>query len=229
MLSHKEEVEVEVEEEEEEAIPEVLEVLEVLEAVEYIGSVKDYQIQLKSMLDQIFHRDDIVVEWSSMNDERDRTLYSPRLDVAVGPFATHERLETIYDDMINSSKSKILLTKLIEYNKINLEVYDNFVEAVDYERIRYLNYNSRCFLAIEIENNVSRKHLMGGVMNAGALGRIGIMIPWTPEKLRAMVKAVRYIGYLRYAEKNTFNTDNLLIVTRDQMVAALNETIRSRS
>lgn len=215
-------------EEEVEEVIEVEEVLEeVLEALEYIGSVKDYQLQLKSMLDQIFPKDDIRVEWSSMNDERDRTLYSPRLDVAVGPFATSERLENIYDDMINSRKSRILLTKLIEYNKINLEVYDNFIEAVDYERIRYLNYNSRCFLAIEIENNVSRKHLMGGVMNAGALGRIGIMIPWTPEKLRAMVKAVRYIGYLKYAEKNTFSTDNLIIVTKDQMLAALNETIRS--
>ena len=29
-----------------------------------------------------------------------------------------------------------------------------------------------------IENRVSRKHLMDGAINASALGRIGVVLPW---------------------------------------------------
>ncbi|WP_339218583.1 hypothetical protein [Paenibacillus sp. FSL W7-1332] len=43
-------------------------------------------------------------------------------------------------------------------------------------------------MAIEIEHLVSRKHLMGGAINASALGRFGVVIPWSEEKLRAFIK-----------------------------------------
>lgn len=63
---------------------------------------------------------------------------------------------------------------------------------------------------------------MGGAINASALGRIGVVIPWSDEKLRAFVKLIRYLHYLRNAQKNTFDTSNLLIVTKDQMLHAIN-------
>lgn len=161
-----------------------------------------------------------------MRDEYNLSIYSPRLDVAVGPFATHERLGHIYDDMLLNPEIEGFLRRLVEYNHINLERYgDGFVLPSQYEDILYMNHNARCFLAVEIEHLVSRKHLMGGAINASALGRFGIVIPWSDEKLRAFVKLVRYLQYLRYAEKNTFNTSNLLIVTKEQMDTALLEVI----
>lgn len=187
------------------------------------SELQQYQSYLVDKLREVFLIDEVCEEWPSMGDEHNLSIYSPRIDVAVGPFATQERLGNIYDNMV--IRSETFLRRLIKYNKINLEIYDGFVNASNYEEIRYLNHNARCFMAIEIENAVSRKHLMGGAINASALGRFGIVIPWSNEKLRAFVKLVRYLHYLRNAEKNTFDTTNLLIITREQMDNAIEETI----
>jgi len=39
---------------------------------------------------------------------------------------------------------------------------------------------------------------MGGAIDASALGRIGIVIPWSQEKLRAFVKYAekKYVKYI---------------------------------
>ncbi|WP_040952042.1 hypothetical protein [Gorillibacterium massiliense] len=187
--------------------------------------IQEYQIELVWKLSQVFLTNDVIDEWPSMGDEYNLAVYSPRIDVAVGPFATHERLGNLYDQMIEQPRSELFLRKLVDYNRINLEMYDGFVEGSSFEDIRYLNHNARCLMAIEIENFVSRKHLMGGAINASALGRLGVVVPWTPEKLRAFVKLVRYLRYLRYAEKNTFDTTNLLIITKEQMDTAIEDTL----
>lgn len=185
-------------------------------------SLKEYQRELKSSLQQVFGIEEVEVEWSSMRDEFGLDLYSPRLDVAVGPFATQERLGFEYDRMLEQDKASIFIQELVRFNRENIQQWtDGFVEPIDFEGLKYLNYNARCFLAIEIENEVSRKHLMGGAINASALGRIGVVIPWSQEKLRAFVKLVRYLQYLKNAEKNTFDTSNLLIVTREQMLSSI--------
>ncbi|AHM67198.1 hypothetical protein PPSQR21_035600 [Paenibacillus polymyxa SQR-21] len=146
-------------------------------------------------------------EWAAMRDEYGLSIYSPRLDIAVGPFATHEQLGNTYDDMLRNPVIESFLRKLVECNKVNLERYeDGFVRPSEYEGILFTNHNARCFLSIEIEHMVSRKHLIGGAVKASALGRFGIIIPWPDEKLKAFVKLVRYFRYLRYAEKNTFDT-----------------------
>jgi hypothetical protein len=190
------------------------------------SEILEYQDDLENRLSPIFFPEEVKVEWASMQDEHDLTLYSPRIDVAVGPFATQERYGHIYDAMLDREQVQYFINRLVNFNRINLEAYGDFVRPVEYREIIYSNYNARCFMAIEIENFVSRKHLMGGAINASALGRFGVVIPWSNEKLRAFVKLVRYLHYLRYAEKNTFDTSNLLIVSRDQMDAAVEKTQR---
>ncbi|MFB5682249.1 hypothetical protein ACE3NQ_15090 [Paenibacillus terreus] len=167
--------------------------------------------------------EEVQEEWSSMRDEYGLTIYSPRLDIAVGPFATHERLGDEYDSILKRPIVESFLKVLVEYNRINLEAFDYFVRPPEYDDIKYMNHNARCFMAIEIEHLVSRKHLIGGAINASALDRFGVVIPWSDEKLRAFIKLVRYLHYLRFAEKNTFNTTNLLIITKEQMDAALHD------
>jgi len=182
------------------------------------SQVREYQNHLKRELEIVFD-ENVCDEWSSMRDEVHLQVYSPRLDIAVGPFATHERLGYEYDQILRRKKPKAFIEKLIEINKQN-QIQDGFVTPLDYEDIIYQNFNARCLIAVEIENNVSRKHLMGGAINASALGRIGILIPWSDEKLRAFVKLFRYLQYLGEAEKNTFKTSNLLIITKAQMEEA---------
>ncbi|AHX21992.1 MULTISPECIES: hypothetical protein [Bacillus cereus group] len=183
-------------------------------------SLKQYQNYIKNQLQTLYRQNEIQVEWDAMKGARDFNIYSPRIDVAVGPFALYQGYETEYDEMLSSSK--VFIEKLIEFNRDNLTGHDYFVEPHIYEEIMYQNRNARCFMAIEIENQVSRKHLMGGAINASALARVGIVIPWTDDKLNAFVRLVRYLHYLKLADKNTFNTTNLLIVTKEQFLEALN-------
>ncbi|OXM14455.1 hypothetical protein CGZ75_16055 [Paenibacillus herberti] len=103
-------------------------------------------MQLKDYLKQIFNIDAIQEEWSSMRDEYSLSIYSPRLDVAVGPFATHERLGYVYDEMLRIPQVEEFVRKLVEYNRTNLERYgDGFVVPGHYEDILYMNHNARCF------------------------------------------------------------------------------------
>ena len=187
----------------------------------------EFQLGLCRDFHEVVRQYPVEAGWSSMRDEYGLEIYSPRIDVAVGPFATHERLGHIYDEMMDNPRIRRFIERLIEYNRLNLERHDGFVRAATFEEITESNYNARCLIAIEIENQVSRKHLMGGAINASALGRIGIVIPWSNEKLKAFVKLVRYLQYLKYAEKNTFNTTNLLIITREQIQSAIEEALQN--
>lgn len=192
---------------------------------DFISPVQIYQDHLVAELTRLFIAVEVIKEWPSMQDENNLSIYSPRIDVAIGPFATHDRLSSIYDEITNRPLINYFLRELVRYNRINLERYGNFVLPADFKDIQYLNYNARCFMAIEIEHIVSQKHLMGGAINASALGRFGIVMPWSDRKLREFVRLVRYLHYLKYAEKNTFNTTNLLIITKEQMDEAITNTI----
>lgn len=188
--------------------------------------IQIYQHELMMKLNQLFQSEITQIEWPSMNEERDRSVYSPRIDVAVGPFATQQRYGYEYDRMMEKYRIDIFLRGLYEANRNNLElINDGFVDIPEYEDMIRMNHNARCFMAIEIEHLVSRKHLMGGAINATALGRLGVVIPWSDEKLRAFIRLVRYLHYLRYANKNTFNTSNLLIITRRQMEQAIQNSM----
>lgn len=189
------------------------------------SAVENYQEELLYRLNMLLELE-IKKEWASMQEERALQIYSPRIDVAVGPFATEESLELTYNEILERWPVQQFIRVLVEFNRQNLHQYGDFVVPREYDQISHLNFNARCLLAIEIENKVSRKHLMGGAINASALGRLGIVIPWSEDKLHAFIKLVRYLHYLRNAQKNTFDTSNLLIVTRNQMDTAINETLR---
>jgi len=95
----------------------------------------------------------------------------------------------------------------------------------DFEHVCMRNQNARCFMAFEIENEVSRKHLMGGAINAAALGRVGLAIAWNPEKLRAFVRMRSYLLFLSAVGKNTFDPSNLLILSKDQVMDVISKHV----
>lgn len=172
---------------------------------------KEYQIILKRKLEGIYP--EVKTEWSSMKGERD--VYSPRVDLAVGPFATDGRYVEEYDNLLGESRP--FIESLIAKHNENLTAFNPEPEDSYFEQLLSFNGNARCLLCIEIENETSRKHIIGGLVNASALGRVGILIPWTPQQLKAFLKLRNYLKFLRKAGKNTFKTDNVLILTKDQL------------
>lgn len=188
------------------------------------GSVREYQIKLKEKLSLIFPADSVEIEWAAMADER--ALYSPRLDAAVGPFATHRIYEQEYDQMVRDHE--LLLVRLFDLHRSNLRTFGQPDGHFSFAHMCSRNFNARCFLAFEIENVVSRKHLMGGAINAAALGRIGLAIAWNQEKLRAFVRMRSYLLFLTEVGKNSFDPSNLLILTKEQLMDAIEMSISER-
>jgi hypothetical protein len=90
--------------------------------------------------------------------------------------------------------------------------------------VAFHNWNARCFIAIDIENQSSRKHLMGSAINAGALGRIGVAVGWDQQKVNQFVRMRRYLRLLSSLGKNSFSTANLLVLHREQLVEAVART-----
>lgn len=179
--------------------------------------VKRYQKMVAARLSELFTGVSVQCEWAAMSDEAN--LYSPRLDIAVGPFATHARYIEQYDELMD--KHPGLIERMMICHCENIAIYNGGEFDVSFERLKYKNQNARCFLAIEIENRVSRKHLMGGAINAAALGRIGIAVAFRDDKLKAFVKLRSYLNFLASVGKNTFDTTNLLILSADQLLACI--------
>lgn len=188
-----------------------------------ITELNQFQNEIAEKLNKIYG--DVKTEWRSMTGED--ALYSPRLDIAVGPFATipSVSLTSDYDKLMESKQSKYFIEKILEHHNLNVREFDEYDIGQNFKDLKELNRNSRCLMAIEIENQVSRKHLMGGAINAAALGRVGIVVPWSDEKLKAFLKLRKYLQYLFRAEKSTFQTANLLILTRDQLSEAVEDSI----
>ena len=180
--------------------------------------VKKYQGELAEGLKSAFGDIPVETEWITMRGEVAR--YSPRLDIAVGPFATGDaRYGKEFNQLFE--KHETLIRKLYELHCENLGTYGEREEIAELKAMATFNYNARCFLAIEIEHQSSRKHLMGGAINAAALGRFGIAIGWTKEKVRAFVKLRTYLLFLARVGKNSFNPHNLLVLSAEQMLAAI--------
>jgi hypothetical protein len=194
-----------------------------------VPSTKEYQTQLTDLLSHTLAPMRIIVsrEWTSF--PRINGWYSPRIDIAVGPFSMNSgvSLTDTYNEI--SVRIQPLIIQLINYHRINGAEYmtsQNEHTNFDYvsrmlSRLDESNYNARCFMAIEIENRVSRKHLLGGTLNACALGRIGVVIGWDQSKIRALVRLQTYWNYLASVEKLTFRPDNLIILTPNQMLDAV--------
>lgn len=184
------------------------------------GSAADLQAAGKLALARLFGAAAVESEWQALRGERGS--YSPRLDLAVGPFATGtSRRSAEYDGLLEQHSK--LLDKLWSLHVANLRAYDPGHATPDRQQAFTLNGNARCFLAIEIEHKVSRKHLMGGAINASALGRLGIVIGGDEEKTKALVKTRHYLLFLASVGKNTFNPANLLILSRGQLEVLLQQ------
>jgi len=169
---------------------------------------RDYQIEVRTLLARIYT--EVETQWYPFRG-RGREIYSPAIDIAVGPFAISERHEERYTNLLEHTR--VFINNLIDIHNKNVEIEE---EQTSFEKILLFNENARCLIGIEVEKTGSRKHCIGDLVNASALGRIGLLIAWNPDMLRVFLRQRMYLSYLKSVGKNTFRTDNALVLTKDQ-------------
>lgn len=199
--------------------------------------VHPYTRELAAYLREIYRDDSVVrTEWPAMLWEEVRTrrhdlprrsrMYRPVIDVAVGPFATHRRHVEDYDRMVVAHEG--LFTRLLSAHARNLGRFGSEYRAQTLGDLYRGNPNARCFLAIEVEKgNPDLKYLMGSIINASALGRVGILVAWDQCRLHSLLRVRENFLYLSELGKNTFDTTNLLFLMKDQLLRILGNQLRT--
>ena len=177
---------------------------------------RQYQLHVKAALDRLYG--EVVVQWQPFRGVG-RGIYAPIVDVAVGPFAIQRRYVDEYAQLLDGTR--FFIDSLIERHNANLEGRE---APARFERIRDFNENARCLLCIEIEESGSRKHCLGNLVNASALGRIGVLVARQASVMRTFVRQRAYLHFLAEVQKNTFRTENALVLTAEQLNECLAAT-----
>lgn len=177
------------------------------------------------------YKPEVKAPWSAFSGYG-RRIYSPKVDIAVGPFAieksdedehgrmvdSYHRLIDTWIDMFRQNWQSVIGDR---YWRVPLHSPSGYRDFIEHSA----NTNARCFIAIEIENENSRKHLMGSIINAGALGRLGILVAWQEKVLRAAIRMRAYFDFLQEAEKRTFNMNNVIVLSRNQLADSLDVSL----
>jgi len=169
---------------------------------------REYQNEKKLALERLYG--EVEVQWHPFRGHG-RGMYAPRVDIAIGPFATEARYEARYGELLEQTRG--FIECLIEKHNQNVE---NNEEQTSFDRIAHFNENARCLLCIEVEDTGSRKHCLGDLVNASALGRVGILIARSENMLKVFLRQRVYLHFLERVGKNTFRSDNALVLTSEQ-------------
>jgi len=169
--------------------------------------------KLSVILRRRFPGNQICTEWdvakNSEDDFERRKYYAPRVDISVGPFNTDSQIlrnNNVFNELIEQNHS--FLQNL--YDISHLGENREYIGFEDY--LRSLNKNPRCFIAIEIENTKAPKRALGDIVNASAMGKIGIVVPIGQDKYEMFIKIKKYFYYLEKVGKLEGNFVNLLII-----------------
>ena len=190
--------------------------------------IEVFEAEINNRLKSRLSRQDVITYWHAFAGQG-RRIYQPVVDVAVGPFAVDEtRYMDEYDSMVHNHRDLINEWVMLSRENWQAVIGDHYWALPPRTPTSYedfvgnsANRNARCFIAIEVENKTSRKHLMGSIVNAGALGRIGILVVWQDKVLRATVRMREYFDYLQTVGKPTFNMNGVVILTSEQFAASL--------
>jgi hypothetical protein len=176
-----------------------------------------YQERAKEQLQRLYPGEQVETQWYPFKGD-DRNMYWPVVDIAVGPFAMHERLGHRYTKLMLDRRA--IIERLIEVHNSNVE---ELGERMDFGTLLEFNENARCLFCIEIEESGSRKHCLGNLVNASALGRIGLLVARNEKILNIFVRERAYLKFIGDVDKNTFKTANALVVTEEQFDRWLGE------
>lgn len=194
----------------------------------------EFERTLGPLLDEVFGEHNVKMPWRPMLPEERRgwngdgvhrqLTYAPVLDIAVGPFATHGVLSDLYDGM--EREYLPLLDRLLWAHQENTGSESRFTGPT-HNDLQSANHNPRCFLAIELENGLDPKHHLGSVVNAVALGRIPVLVGLNKKSYASLLRLREYILQLDEYRKNVFNAEAMLVLSGEQLLAALQGTANS--
>jgi len=171
-------------------------------------------MQISNELSLILGEANVIPEWPVARNTQDaltRALYCPRIDIAVGPFNIDRNLWR--------NNSRILDAYQTNRNLINAIKAESDVPNQALE----LNENPRCFLAFEIENRTGAKHRIGSIMNASAIGTLGIIVTNTEADFDRVIKIREYLEFLVSVGKTRYNPKNVLTILADDLFRVLNQ------
>lgn len=204
-------------------------------------SAKKYEDDIGVLLDVFFaSRGDATIRVRrslKYRSERGYRSYSPNIDISVGPFSERRgvSLWDRYDDLVRFS-SDFIDEMLIQFcgnyedfgegffridERTIPESYENFLSTS-----RGANWNARCLMAIEVEASGNRKHLLGDLINVSVSGRIGIVIGYDRDKLKAFLSQLDYLAYTIEAKKIRFNSGNIIVLKPDQFEKILLDNLK---
>ncbi len=188
-------------------------------------SHRHFERRLEIALTEYLLRHDVlehvVRNWYPFKGQQ-AAFYTPITDIAVGPFAVRERLIPQYDGL--EDRIIELSSELESSVRASFRSYTNrFPAMLPYSTVSFAgNNNARCFIAVEIESKkTSKKHKMGSIVNAAALGRIGIVVGLDDDAVRALIRVLGYLKFLASVEKPTFKADNIFIISAAQILRIL--------
>ena len=187
-------------------------------------NAKEYQQLLNLKLQEKFPQLQVVEEWKAFQGLGYQ--YSPRVDIAVGPFSVvpNQNQTAEYNRLLRIPEIDIFLKRIYDLHIENVgDEWMNEINIPEFDFLTRKNQNARCFLSFEIENTSTKKHIMGSLINASSLGRIGIGIAFNQSVKRTFLRIMNYLAFLKRVEKNTYDTTNFLIITKEQLQNLLNE------
>jgi hypothetical protein len=182
-----------------------------METEESLASSMD---EIFNRLKQIFGDQNVMPEWDVAKNSQDaytREIYCPRVDFAIGPFNTDANID--YNNMLIEEVHQ-RYRNLLELLKSRSDSKDKILEP---------NENPRCFLVIELEHENSRKHRLGSIVNASALGKIGIIVASNHRVFESLVKIRKYLEFIQRVRKATFAPENVIIITGENFLKSLRE------
>jgi hypothetical protein len=156
-------------------------------------------------------------EWDSAKktgDDHTRAHYRPRLDFVIGPFNIDGKIH---------ENNKAITGACKRFSRIlrRMKSEDSYFHEHDFR----LNDNPRCFLAIEMEDTNSEKHMIGSVVNASAMGKIGFVIG--VDEADKKLKRIRdYLEFLKQVNKSDLKMSNLIILPYATFSAILDDCLR---
>ena len=191
---------------------------------------KEIQREIKNLLNSKLTGENVsaIEEWNIAKNSNDdlnfKTHYSPRVDVAAGPFMINRGTPVELEKLNNAfNDNKILIEEI----KSNGETFNDLNQSNNptiSTRSNNFSYNEnpRCLIAIEIEHSGQGKHLIGDITNASILGKIGLIVPTTEAKYRSFQRIMKYLEFAQTNEKmrnNVFN--NIILIKSEKLIETL--------
>lgn len=168
---------------------------------------------------------DFIKQWPISTDGTDilsnRELhYCPRLDFAVGPFNIHRQVDKDRRRIMRAFRqNRRIISALEELDRSVIVSEEDLNDSIPREK----RDNPRCFMAIEIERSTGTKHRMGSIINAGALGKVGLVIGIGEDAYNSLIRIRKYISLLRSVGKISYEPKNVLILKYEETINVLSE------